>query len=1005
MPLAPVQAFNPIALVTQQLALEGMNLQKVNLRSYNQEAAASLLQLSSLDDRLDWVAASANAIVKLHVAEDAKRAAMLELLESETVAGLVEVIAGDGFWQSQADRVGRLLQSKVGGKLGNAEAAMATVVDGVLSWDEAAVQASLAGVVNAGGLGELFLAMERSFGGFSDTAYTKARRVLYRLQDRFARYYDELARLSPEERRHHVDSFVTAGRVGAETDTELELIGSAALQRIARLVAPPRPADPEAEGATALAFPRDEEAGSLTNLILGRKEPRIKRSASTRNNRNVINVLAASMIHRPGTRFKVVLLSGEDLPGRNPLYDERSHFTFDAASSPTSFSTLDMWQKLGVFGEDEEPASLQAMLVPSLIEFATNALEQGNRDRANELIGGAMKVYPDVPALHILAARADPEQAERHLLGALVLNPRDFVARAELYTIYKRQKRREEALKVGRAADKTAARNLAAIQKQVANWGVPPTRAQLRELRMELTWLSNQQGDPDGAERHYQEARALDPNDMVTEEELKELLIAGDRKVAHLDREPTGEELLPVEFDAETAWSEAINEGKKSTVSDEPIGKEKKVLAGDLLQTVYYLQEHAPEEVMQALNRDLARIEGPDAALARAIYLKAASARYQALLSHEAYGPHRTDAAVRMRNDALATLRVFSGRLNGQKRSELLRRNLVIDLGQKRSRKRGKDPWDTDIATPGLYAGGRIGKRPRGAEGVAQRHRGSCGPTTLQIPQCNRDPVRAWIVHDAGHASFSATDAVGRFQAHILLDYGSAPLSRIAFMNWKRVRYGLGLLKRQRKIRKADAQALRDYIGTGEPGAPISAEAARALRKLRELADGFPSNEVLREIQADPLKGEEGLLVEEFQSALNQYLSPVTGYRYRLIHNPAEGGGEDDPPVPFKKAEAKRWLRRAATFLRKDVAVVFSTSEPAHYMVMTGVTTEKGQRKYLVTDPMGGMTQEFTEEQMASGRFLGKLFGLSRREQGRIDAFYLPEKIRVRNGRRKEATA
>ena len=955
-----------LAEIRRPLAETGVDYRKVDLRRRNRDVALGLQALAASRPALEWVACAAAATVALPGDEIDKRAGLLGLLTCP--AARVAELKG------QRSRAQPAPARKV---LPGAEASMQRIVDGIFSWPEAAIRAAFAAVVAAGGFGELLLALERALGGTSKRAYSDARRGLRDLKARFVEHFDAVLRLSPEDQKHHVDNFVTAGRAH-ESSTEIELIASAALQRLARLVANPTMLGDEA------VFRADRRAGSLTNLILGRQGPP-RRRGEVCNNRNVINVLAAVLGQCVGLRFQSIQLAGEDLAGRLILHDGASNFTFDAASAPVSVSTVHMWQSLGVMGAAEHPAPLSAALTTFLIEYSYRAQERGDGAAAAKMARAALEIHPRCPAVYILAAEsARRDRAIRLLERALEWNPRSYVARRQLYS-HLRQAKKTAAMEIGEEAARIGGENTAAIARVISDWGVPPSRAELRELWMELAWLAHEREDHERESAWFRAARALDPleiNRMVTEEELRELLIAGNPKIAGLadaspGRRPKG---------SEKSWLRALEVGRTTDISKGAEGRDQKVLAPDHIAEASALRASASKTTRAAIDSDLARIRGRQADLARAIYIKALAARAGILRDPDADGSHATDAGIEARDDALATLRVFSGRLTRLTRTELLRRNVVTDRNSAVAQVAGFDPWDTDNPTPGLYTDRKFGPRPRDSQGLAQRAQGSCGPTTGQIVLAEWDPVRSWIVHDSGLTSLSATDAVGRFQAHVLLEYDSVPLSRLAALNWRRVKYGLGVLKRKGDVTRADAAALYRHVGQGQPDSRMSRSAARALAALRELTGGFPGDQEIRAIQKDPLEGEDGLYSEQFADFLNRYLSPVTGYRYRMILPPSRGG---DPDV-FNPVEMKRHLDDMASLLARQVAIPIEISEPGHFMLMPGMQLENGARRFLVTDPGGGTTRGFSESDIVSGKFSVDLFDLYPDQPGYINVIFLP---------------
>jgi hypothetical protein len=375
----------------------------------------------------------------------------------------------------------------------------------------------------------------------------------------------------------------------------------------------------------------------------------------------------------------------------------------------------------------------------------------------------------------------------------------------------------------------------------------------------------------------------------------------------------------------------------------------------------------SPGEVRAALEQGLGGIGGPAAPLARALYLKAVGARLAALSGSD---PDRRLAA-------LGTLEAFAARLDGMDEASLLSRATVLDLDAETSTS-DFDPLGYDDKRGTVHDRGR-GDTYGDNDGLFQRFMGSCGPTTMQMLLCEADPVRAFVVHDAGVASDATGDVVAGFQAELLSQLGSATLSRRVNHRVARLRNGLGRLKRYDRVSDPDARALRRHV---EEDASLTAGAGRALAALRELASGFPTAAEITEMRADAVRGEDGLTLEQFEDMVERHLEPVTGVAYRRV-------ADADGFSPRQLGSALDGVERA---LRKGHDVPFGMSRPGHYLMMSAVRSRGGERQFLVSDPWSGRTAWVPEAELASGSFTVEPFGLSWPEApGYVDTLYLPE--------------
>jgi hypothetical protein len=426
----------------------------------------------------------------------------------------------------------------------------------------------------------------------------------------------------------------------------------------------------------------------------------------------------------------------------------------------------------------------------------------------------------------------------------------------------------------------------------------------------------------------------------------------------------------PVASDFATLARAAIEVGRSTRKSGGPEGTET-ILGAEQARRAEKLVATAPPELRAALAADLARIEGPGADVGRALYLKAATARTGPLA--EARAPKA------LREAALATLAAFAGRVSNRDGADLLARASVIDLDSRASTS-GFDPTAWSERRGVIHARGQ-GDTRTDNDGLLQRFTGSCGPTSLQIALAEEDPVVAFTFHDVGLQSMDAKDLAGRFQAEVLAEHRSDAFSRRVQYNLARIANGLGRLEGAGAIEKAEKKALLDHVnGKG----PLDKNAERALRALRALARGFPTDAEIAEIRATDVREDQGLDAKEMERALDKYLAPATGTRYRTV------GGEDG----LGPGAVARHVDAIARALERGVDVPLSLKEPGHFCILTAVSAEAGAgaRRFLVSDPWTGRTLWTKEADFISGQFIRAIFEIDEASKDHhVDYVFLPE--------------
>ncbi len=427
--------------------------------------------------------------------------------------------------------------------------------------------------------------------------------------------------------------------------------------------------------------------------------------------------------------------------------------------------------------------------------------------------------------------------------------------------------------------------------------------------------------------------------------------------------------------DLDALAADAVETGRKTRKSSGPEGTER-VISSDQAKRVEKLLSTASPEVRAAMAADLAGIRGPDAALGRALYLKAAASR-AAVLAH----PKTSRSAESARSTALATLSAFARRVSGEDGATLLAKATVVDLDSRVSTSEfDATAWDERRGV--VHARGQGDSRGDN-DGILQRFTGSCGSTSILIAIAEEDPVQAFALNDEGVQSMESRDLAGRFQAELLAEHKSAAFSRRVEYNLSRLKNGLGRLKESGEIKGADRKAL---LAHADGEGPLDDRAKRALAALRAYAGGFPTEAEIAEIRATDVREDQGLTAPELGKSLAKHLTPVTGHRYR------QAGGEDG----LGPKGLKKHLDDLEKALRRGADVPFGVTEPAHWLIFTAVTGEGDDRRFLVSDPWTGRTGWASDKELTTGRFVETLLDekWSKKKDIYVDELFLPEPVR-----------
>ena len=251
-------------------------------------------------------------------------------------------------------------------------------------------------------------------------------------------------------------------------------------------------------------------------------------------------------------------------------------------------------------------------------------------------------------------------------------------------------------------------------------------------------------------------------------------------------------------------------------------------------------------------------------------------------------------------------------------------------------------------------------------DGLFQRFTATCGPTVIQMMRAQTDPVLAFAINSDGRASDSITGETAQFQRALIEEYGRHRVGR-------RESYVLSRLH--------NAFAKLDLPDRKLSDANIA--------KVRARYDGFPSDEDLKRVRAEPIPArDEGIDFDQFHSMLENYVSNLTGAKYT----------QTAPPDGFARGQAWRHLDAVERAVKAGYDIPFGVVEPAHWMLITDVRGKAPSRELLVSDPDGGRTAWVKRRRWWMGRSRGRSSTCRTRTSGRTSTASTCPRIRSYGG-------
>ena len=359
--------------------------------------------------------------------------------------------------------------------------------------------------------------------------------------------------------------------------------------------------------------------------------------------------------------------------------------------------------------------------------------------------------------------------------------------------------------------------------------------------------------------------------------------------------------------------------------------------------------------------RVAALVRSLDGAVARAVLLRAVSARARPLIAGD--------------GAPLRVLARFTEKLAPLDADEIRRRASVLDRFPTEN-DRALDPqalWNKRGTTHAVARDDVDAAN----DGLIQRFTASCGPTTLQMMLAEADPVFAFAVFEHGLASTSAADPVARFQRALLEAHGGTAIGRVEAFDRARLRNLLGRLAHAGALDAAGRDALRRHALAGAPLTPV---AHHALDVVRAHANGFPGDAALARLHEERWpERDSGIDTAAMMDMVHTHITPRTGVRYRAIS--------------FARGQAWRHVDEVAAALKRGVDVAVGVSEPGHWMLASAVKGRRPRRAFLISDPDGGRTAWVLERDFARASFCTEPFHLpAKGERPYVDTLLLPER-------------
>ncbi len=401
------------------------------------EASNALCHMAQTEPALDWVGLTAKTIAGFDHDATVRQAVITDLLSSPPVEQLFSSV------DIAESAVLRAVSAIAPGTIPSFEEAFERLVKGFPDWEESAAYTSLASVVRAGGLGELVLQYELAHGAFDRANLETARLELHRARDNFQEEYADFRRsdLIAQLANFHQFKATPAARElsDARSDDREFFHRLGQMQFLKSFIYRTYPVHISTESGQRPRF--------LTNLLRGMADSDRHSNGSC----TPAVALAADLGVRAGMQFYLL----HHVNHTNLLHADTGLVFDPTMASEHELSTLQLWRDVGIFGPDQEPAPLAALLTSVTNNIVLNADQAPNS--AERLYAGVRKIDSGASSLHITQSefamrRGDVNDALDSLQQALDINPLDFRAHFQRYRVLRRHRGLAAGTKAGERA-------------------------------------------------------------------------------------------------------------------------------------------------------------------------------------------------------------------------------------------------------------------------------------------------------------------------------------------------------------------------------------------------------------------------------------------------------------------------------------------------------------------------------------------------------------------------
>jgi hypothetical protein len=338
---------------------------------------------------------------------------------------------------------------------------------------------------------------------------------------------------------------------------------------------------------------------------------------------------------------------------------------------------------------------------------------------------------------------------------------------------------------------------------------------------------------------------------------------------------------------------------------------------------------------------------------------------------------------------AMQEITDFAADVRGMPRDELIRTTTAIDIEKANT---------SNIDPDALPADGARGTDTRGDnDGLYQRFEDTCGPTTAQMTRAEADPVFARKLHlDGLYISDPTTDTAKQqretlekprffdasdnevFPSSSQLDKfkkdGTLPpgAASVEIGNTSTRRADQATTRAREMIDKLDGvpefakMAAKKLVAGKDLNFIEKAVANFTLGKVREKNDGHPTNEEIKWIQNERVKGQKNGM--RLEPALHDIASPGTNKKYEA----------NDVGTSVSTARLNDVDQRLKNGVDVPIRVSDAGNTGGHFMLMSDVRGKEPDRTYLVSDPYSGRTAWVKEGDLKdnNSKWLKDQFGL-----------------------------